>query len=386
MARSGRASLSPLPASGSPIRASVKSRGPGRLRRPADPGLATPHVVRHPSQEGLSAPPVLTQTLAVPFSPPSLASTNTTWDYRIAVSCPASDFGTRWLLGGPQASITEWRASQQLLEGESMKRLGHSSGIHRSLVFIRRVSTGAIPVLSATIAMNPERLESTHPLLATVATLADNWAWLIILLCSCVAGGCTWVIRRLGDSRLHAVVDEVLNRFRDGVFGHDAGDYAHHRVTLFKHHRLRLRGFDFNEKGWPLSGWLVPIARSGHTAQKTNVRFLAPDDTDRAQGIAGRAWAARSGTASATELPDLQRNTRPVDLQRYARKTNVSENWVRKRSPRTRSLVGFTIETPRGKPWGVLVVDSTNPDLDLVEARVQYDHHGRVLGQIVEGL
>ncbi len=267
-----------------------------------------------------------------------------------------------------------------------MKRLGRSRWLHKALGITRGVSTVVIAVLSAAIVVSPENLEAKHPLLATAVTLAGDWAWLGIFVCSCLAGGCTLAVRKLGDPSLRAVVDEVLNRFRDGVFGHHGGDYAHHRVTLFKHRRFRLLGFDFNEGGWPLSGWLVPIARSGHTAQKTNVRFLAPDNTDRARGVAGRAWAARSGTASATELPDVQRNTTPADIRQYAKQTNVSESWVRKRSPRARSLVGFTIETPNGKPWGVLVVDSTNPDLDLVKARVQYDHHGRVLGQIVEGL
>ena len=267
-----------------------------------------------------------------------------------------------------------------------MKRLGHSRRLHRLLVFVRRCAATIIPVLSATIAMSPERFESTHPLLADLATWADNWAWLAIFACSGVMVGCAWVVRRLGDPRCHATVVQVLNQFRDGVFGHDDGDYAHHRVTLFKHHSFRLLGFDINERGWPLSGWLVPIARSGHTAQRTNVAFLAPDNTDRARGIAGRAWAARSGTASATELPDVQGTPTPLDIREYAKQTNVSESWVRKRGPRARSLVGFTIETPSGVPWGVLIADSRNPELDLVEARMQYDSHGTVLGQLVEGL
>ena len=339
----------------------------------------------HTLQQGPSPPPVWSQTVALPPSPLSLTATNTMRDTGFAVARPASDCGIRPVLVGLQAGITEWNASEQLLEGESVKRLGHSSRLHRTLVIMRRVSTGTIPVLSAAIAMNPENLESTHPVLATAATLADDWAWLGIFACSCVVGGCAWAIQNLGDPRIHAVVDEVLNRFRDGVFGHDDGDYAHHRVTLFKHHGFRLLGFDINERGWPLSGWLVPIARSGHTAQKTNVRFLAPDNTDRARGIAGRAWAALSKTASATSLPDVQRNPTSADIQQYAEQTNVTESWVKKRRPGTRSMVGFTIETPNGKPWGVLVVDSRKPDLDLVQARVLYRHHGKVLGQLVEG-
>ena len=267
-----------------------------------------------------------------------------------------------------------------------MKRLGHSSGLHRSFVLVRRVSAGTIPVLSATLAMSPDQFESKYPPLATLATWADNWAWLGILACSCVAGVCTWAIRRLGDPKLHAVVNRVLKQFRDEVFGDLDGDSAHHRVTLFKHRRCHLLGFDMKARGWPLSGWLVPVARSGHTTQKTNVAFLVPDNTDRAQGIAGRAWAALNGTAYVTELPDVQSTESPSDIEQYAQQTNVSKDWVEKRKPGTRSMMAFTVETPVAIPWGVLVVDSRNPDLDLVRAKDQYRHHGKVLSQLTEGL
>lgn len=267
-----------------------------------------------------------------------------------------------------------------------MKRLGHSTGLHRSLVVVRRGAATIIPVLSATIAMSPERFESTHPLLADLATWADNWAWLAILVCSCVVGGCAWVVRRLGDPRYHATVVQVLNQFRDGVFGGVDGDSAHHRVTLFKHRRFRMLGFDIKAKGWPLSGWLIPVARSGHTSQKTKVAFLVPDNTDRAQGVAGRAWAALNQTASVANLPDVRSNASPSDIRQYAQKTNVSESWVEKKRPGTRSMMAFTIEAPVGIPWGVLVVDSRNPDLDLVQVKDQYRHHGGVLSQLAEGL
>ena len=263
-----------------------------------------------------------------------------------------------------------------------MRRLGRSRRLYNSLVVTRRLSAGAIPVLSAAIAIDAEG--SSYPLLAYAGALADDWAWLGILLCSCAVAACAKLLTVLGNPSFLAVVEEVLDRFREGVFGDD-GDLAHHRVTLFKHHGFHLFGFDIKERGWPLSGWLVPVARSGHTAQKTSVRFLAPHDTDRAQGIAGRAWAAASGTASAWALPDIRRDTATSDdVRQYAEQTNVTGAWVKKRSPGSRALMGFTIETPSGVRWGVLVVDSREPDLDLVKAKTQYHSYGRVLGRLVE--
>lgn len=263
-----------------------------------------------------------------------------------------------------------------------MRRLGQSGALYATVVVSNGIATGGIAVLSTSIAADPSRLEATSAQLARAAAWADDWAWLGILVCWCVTGACSVVRRSLGRPKDHAVIGELLNRFRNGVFGDESGDYAHHRVTLFKHYRFRPLGFDFRDRGWPWSGWLIPVARSGHTAQKTNVRFLAPDNTDRARGIAGRAWAA--GTAAATDLPDVQSSSSTHDVQKYAERTSVTERWVKKKSPGARSLMGFIVEAG-GTPWGVLVVDSRNPDLDLTKANVQWRNYGSLLDHLVEG-
>lgn len=336
------------------------------------------------TRRGPSSPSHLTVGAVPRYSHISLTSTNSTRRNDLANSCPASDnqppsVATRWL------HISNRGISIWILGEVPMRRLDHSIRLHRTVVVSRWIAAVAIPVLSASLAADPGLSEVTFPPLAWVAAWADNWAWLGILVCSGVTGGCALAQQTLGDPKVHAVVGEVLNRFRDGVFGDGAGDYAHHRVTLFRHYGFHLRGFDFKDRGWPGSGWLVPVARSGHTAQKTSVRFLAPDDTDRARGIAGRAWAASNGTASATGLPDVRSDVSTDDIQQYARRTNVAKRWVMKRLPQARSLMGFTIETPNGKPWGVLVVDSRSPDLDFAQAKIQYHNHGSVLGHLVEG-
>ena len=268
-----------------------------------------------------------------------------------------------------------------------MRRTRRQGGLYRFLIIVRRVANGAIAVFSASHAATPERFAEATPILASLTSGAQDWAWIVIFLCLVGTWGCSWGLKALGNPVLLAGVDELLDSFRDGVFPDSEEDHAHHRVTLFKHRRFLLRGFDFKNGGWPLSGWLVPIARSGHTTQKTNVRFLASERDDKAHGIAGRAWAVRIGTAVATGLPDLKNeNVTPEDFAEYAGRTYVPNDWSRRRQPRARSLMAFTIESNRGAPWGVLVIDSRNPELDQERAKLEFRNHGKVLGRLVEAM
>ena len=260
----------------------------------------------------------------------------------------------------------------QLHVAHSMRWL-KSASVNRTLILVRR---GANVVAAAVAAVQPSTSE--HPWIL----FFREWGWLLVLS-SLTLGtwGCTWLLRIWGDPKLLAVLDDVLDQFRDGVFEDVRGDHAHHRVTLFQHRRCLL-GFSM----WPCSGWLVPVARSGHTSQKTKTRFRAPDDPQKTEGIAGRAWASINKTAFAANLPDLESVSSREAIAEWANLTNVSEKWVRKRNTHARSLMGFRVEKPNGKPWGVLVIDSRNPSLDKTRATTEFRNHGKVLSRIVEGL
>ena len=181
--------------------------------------------------------------------------------------------------------------------------MGRQSRIQLLLRKGRRYSDAAILVFTAILAAEPDRFDQAAPFIASATRVGQDWAWVVILVSLVARWVCDWGLGVLGKRVLMPVVKEVLDRFRDGVFPEKKGDHAHHRVTLFLHRGLLLRGFDRKHGGWPWSGWLVPIARSGHTAQKTKVRFLAEGGTDRYQGIAGKAWATRRDMAPATSLP-----------------------------------------------------------------------------------
>ena len=265
--------------------------------------------------------------------------------------------------------------------------MGRQSRIQLLLRKGRRYSDAAILVFTAILAAEPDRFDQAAPFIASATRIGQDWAWVVILVSLVARWVCDWGLGVLGKRVLMPVVKEVLDRFRDGVFPEKKGDHAHHRVTLFLHRGLLLRGFDRKHGGWPWSGWLVPIARSGHTAQKTKVRFLAEGGTDRYQGIAGKAWATRRDMAPATSLPDLHhQDVTEADFAKYAEDTHVSLDSVKKRLPRARSLMGFVLARYHGSPWGVLVVDSRNPDLDQERAKREFRNHGEVLGRLLEAM
>ena len=247
----------------------------------------------------------------------------------------------------------------------------------------RPVSEIGLAVIAAALVADPELFAGTPFVERSVAVLRSRAPVFVGL---CVLGLVTSALgsHLLRDPALLSAVKAVLDQFRDGVFRELQGDDAHHRVTLFKRRRFYLRGFDLANRGWPGSGWLVPVARSGHTAQRTNVRFLAPDDTDRAQGIAGRAWAAMSGTADVNELPSVSDEHGAIGD--YAERSNVTTKWVERRMPHSRALMGFRIENRTGEPWGVLVVDSRHPNIEGNRAGREYRNHGKVLSHLVEGI
>jgi len=117
------------------------------------------------------------------------------------------------------------------------------------------------------------------------------------------------------------------------------------------------------------AGWLIPVARSGHANKRCSSVFLAPDDIDYAEGIAGQTWAVgKSGNLvlPVQNLPKLTEDTQQVDREAYAQATNVSVKWVdwriRKNKACAQSYAGRPIEV-NNELWGVLVIDSRSPTL-----------------------
>jgi len=112
---------------------------------------------------------------------------------------------------------------------------------------------------------------------------------------------------------------------------------------------------------------------------------MIPDQADRAQGIAGRTWAGK-GIVAVDGLPDLGNNPTEEAISDYANRTFVSfkwlKRWIKKEHP-SRSFQGVPIEV-KGKPWGVVVLDSRDERPIGPKARREYNALAKVLGAILE--
>lgn len=180
------------------------------------------------------------------------------------------------------------------------------------------------------------------------------------------------IIRRTaGNPTFALAVEPVLDVLRQHAF---VDEYAqsdpehHHRATLFRHCPRKFWIWPFRKwySPWgasfrgPWAGWLIPISRSGHTTKHSDTTFLAPDDADNAEGVAGMIWASKQDVRPIRLVLDG-----PDDAQKYAEETNVSTDYVLKQleeeKPLPLSLSGFPVFRG-GQIWGVVVLDSRRTD------------------------
>lgn len=220
----------------------------------------------------------------------------------------------------------------------------------------------------------------------------NAWPALPLLLIAGSVFG--FVARRLGDTPARTALGALLEHMREDVFGEHQEDPSHyHRVTLFRKQTwtwrfMYLDGWRPRFLGWPGGGWLVPVMRSGHTTQKARSRWSVPDAADNAVGIAGWTWN-KDGVTAVQKLPCIAEycdgEPSDADYEIYAVKSHVPEAWARSRRPEQRSLCGFPVKA-RGKRWGVLVLDSRAPEMDVEAAQAFFRNTAGVLGSLTQGV
>lgn len=175
-------------------------------------------------------------------------------------------------------------------------------------------------------------------------------------------------------------VDNALERFRANLFGNGGRPHAEQRITLFQHKTFRLSS--------PLKrGWLVPVSRSSYTSQKSHSVWRAPNDGQDAEGVAGKCWGC-SGITPLNELPDVSRrniNCTEGIYREYAEATGCTIAWVKKNRPTARSLLAFPVEAKSKKNglWGVLVIDSSDQQIDLEKAKSDFNAIKALFGHIL---
>ncbi len=203
---------------------------------------------------------------------------------------------------------------------------------------------------------------------ALAFTQEYGW-WVILLGVFLGEGGLFWIESRESTMVTNAL-NAILKEFRDELFGDAGGQEGDHRVTLFQHRKTCLRAI-WKRGRLPWGGWLVPVARPGRSSQRSHSVFRAPDDPSGHEGIVGKAWGANRKAHEVFDLPDLSEVENPKRnplVGEYAERSSVSPRWVRRRVRKkrllARSIIGFTVQKPDGTAWGVLVLDSKDPQID----------------------
>lgn len=188
-----------------------------------------------------------------------------------------------------------------------------------------------------------------------------------------------------GSPRVWRIIQAMLNEMQKRAFK-DSDEALHfHRVTLFQHRKSRFM-LRWSKGRGPRAGWLFPVARSGFTSQTSDSVFLAPDDADNAEGVAGHAWRGNGTIVNEVGVPDLGTDSSDAAIKDYADATWVSEDWVRKRLEDKkncpRSFCGVPIEV-KGKRYGVLLLDSRKPENILDPNSPLYRITALMLGELL---
>jgi len=179
------------------------------------------------------------------------------------------------------------------------------------------------------------------------------------------------------DLKFWKAIDDFLNVVRTHLFkdayvrpGSSEPDDCH-RVTLFVYKKWKWwiwpwRGLiPWGCWRGPGSGWLVPVARTGHATQRLRAVFLAPDDAVNAEGIAGVCWRI-GAIVYQPDLPDMSGvgKNDPI-VKTYCEKSFTPEPLVKRRLRKNESLpraLAALVIKEKSKPWGVVVLDSQKPD------------------------
>ncbi len=161
--------------------------------------------------------------------------------------------------------------------------------------------------------------------------------------------------KKMREPWVKPAVRRTLDVMREDAFASQGTHLQHYqRVTLFKARWFCWRAcLNFKQ---PFGTWLVPFSRSG-PIERSAAHFRVPSDPDRAEGIAGSAFA-RDMTMVVENLPNVTKsNIGEKALLHYAKNAFVDVEWVREKRPKSRSLIGLPVRV-NGKVWGVLVLDT----------------------------
>jgi hypothetical protein len=182
----------------------------------------------------------------------------------------------------------------------------------------------------------------------------------LIPFCAIAIAASTFAKQAMGSPGTWGAIHTLLSVLRSQLFEAEMKAAAaddEHRVTLFMKSRFFI---DWRSpRSWRhCREWLLPVERSGDSTRVSTSRFLVPDKSDAATGVAGRSFY-RQKVIFVSDLPALADSTTDDLIADYAKRTWVLPEEIRKRRPKARSYSGVVVLV-KGRPSGVLVVDSIN--------------------------
>lgn len=192
------------------------------------------------------------------------------------------------------------------------------------------------------------------------------------------------VCDRMGPPWAWQAVQKILDNWKTGIFPGTPDN--EHRITIFKHTSKwyslikwsvfkRLMGpvSMFKRSQWP-DGWFKPIARSGNVSQRNISWFPCFDNAKNEEGFIGIVWR-NPDAVTLNGLPDLDVTTTPsaAEYALYSSNTKVPVTWLQARrgGVNARSFCGIRIELDGGGYWGVIIIDSRDPALDIAKSEMR---------------
>lgn len=259
------------------------------------------------------------------------------------------------------------------------------------------IGSGAFGLLITAIAYLPNDKTGLVNHLPPIAAQLIAWVtarawWIVPLLVCLVAISKVWR-ERLDHAWQWNLIQDLVDRIARDAFSGVSGANHHHRATLFQHKtwcwRCPYRGswwWPWGIGRMPWSGWLVPVVRSGYATQNSKSVFLAPDDADKAEGVAGLVWAHDSELVIQTPKA-IDRQATEAEINRYSQDTNAPKEWIDKQilagNTLAASFKGIAVEV-KGRRWGVLLLDSREPSA-AGNAQLQMSNYAYLLGKLIEG-
>lgn len=259
----------------------------------------------------------------------------------------------------------------------------------RTVARVLSWSAGVLAVVAGGFLRAPEKPEFGAGYEWLRQTAASH-AWLVLIAAPSITGMARWAAKKIGNPETWEIIHALLSDLRDHVFSQakHEDNPSYHRATLFKGRAMR--------DWWDIKGlaiyaftrqprWLVAVVRSKHASQSGITHFGIGDQEQHCTGIGGKAWFS-GRVESVHDLPDLSNSPSTEDIKLYAKKSRVSSEKLKKKTPGCRALLAVPILCSNGEMWGVLVFDSRIPDKiagDEVEKMLQ-KVFGRHLTRLLE--